>query len=86
LNPNTRSLGSEPLEVIDVLHGEILVCLDLVVVLSDIQSSTGDSFFQTRSRNLDTKSGLDLFVVDVGGLNIALASLRFDPDAVTPRA
>lgn len=66
----------------DVLHGEILQFLLVIVRATDVELGTGNSLFETRGRDLDTKSGLDLLVVNVRRL-IVSSPLRFDQRTLT---
>lgn len=66
LNPDTLArLGHKSRKRSKVVHSHVLERFNLVIILGNIKTGTSDRLFETRSRDLDTQSGLDFFVVDV---------------------
>lgn len=57
-------------------HDFVHHLLFVVVRTDDKQSRTGDSLFQIRGNDLDSKSGFNLLVMDIGGLRESVS-----PDA-----
>jgi hypothetical protein len=55
----------------DILHREVLELFLVVIRATDVELGTGNGLLEARRRDLDTKSGLDFFVVHVRGLAVS---------------